>query len=120
MRYNAKEEDYEEVTVLDHLMLFTCLRIDFSTVPKGMYVYEVRHDDDQQGIPYEISNRISINFCGTLISNKPISLKKDAAGNNAFREISMDDWNYEGVDTTLQEYMETHPPEKDKGRHYER
>ena len=50
-RLNAMKETFEEVTVLDHPMIFTCARIDRDTVPKGLYVYEVRHDDDQQGDP---------------------------------------------------------------------
>ena len=37
-------EKFEDVTVLGHPMLFTCLRVDRDTVPQGMYMYEVRHD----------------------------------------------------------------------------
>lgn len=47
-------EKFEDVTVLGHPMLFTCLRVDRDTVPQGMYMYEVRHDDDQQGEPVNI------------------------------------------------------------------
>ena len=50
-------------------MLFTCLRVDRDTVPQGMYMYEVRHDDDQQGEPVQIANWIMVNHWGTLISN---------------------------------------------------
>lgn len=48
-------EKFEDVTVLGHPMLFTCLRVDRDTVPQGMYMYEVRHDDDQQGEPVQIA-----------------------------------------------------------------
>ena len=48
---DATKETFESVTVLDKPMLFTCARIDRDTVPKGMYLYEVRHDDDQRGDP---------------------------------------------------------------------
>ena len=53
MRYplDAMEETFEEVTVLDKPMLFTCARVDRSTVPKGMYLYEVRHDEEMRGDP---------------------------------------------------------------------
>lgn len=51
-------EKFEDVTVLGHPMLFTCLRVDRDTVPQGMYMYEVRHDDDQQGEPVQIANWI--------------------------------------------------------------
>ncbi|MCD7954277.1 MAG: hypothetical protein LUG93_00660 [Lachnospiraceae bacterium] len=116
-RSNAKEIDYEEVTVLDKPMLFTCLRVDRATVPKGMYCYEVRHDDEGRGDPCEIANWVMVNHWGTLISNQPIALKKNAASSNAYREIEPEkDWNYEGVDSTLQEYMEKHPPKKERNR----
>lgn len=62
-------EKFEDVTVLGHPMLFTCLRVDRDTVPQGMYMYEVRHDDDQQGEPVQIANWIMVNHWGTLISN---------------------------------------------------
>ena len=51
---DATKETFESVTVLDKPMLFTCARIDRDTVPKGMYLYEVRHDDDQRGDPVQI------------------------------------------------------------------
>lgn len=120
-RKNAMDEVYEEVTVFGKPMLFTCLRIDRDTVPKGMYLYEVRHDDDQQGDPVQIANWIMVNHWGTLISNQPIKLEKSPSVNNAYRDIDPEtDWNYEGVDSTLKEYMEKHPPKKEKNRNHER
>lgn len=120
-RKNAMDEVYEEVTVFGKPMLFTCLRIDRDTVPKGMYMYEVRHDDDQQGDPVQMANWIMVNHWGTLISNQPIKLEKSPTVNNAYRDIDPEtDWNYEGVDSTLKEYMEKHPPKKEKNRNHER
>ena len=55
MRVNAMTEQFEDVTVLGHPMIFTCLRVDRDTVPEGLYMYEVRHDDDQQGDPVPVS-----------------------------------------------------------------
>lgn len=73
-------EKFEDVTVLGHPMLFTCLRVDRDTVPQGMYMYEVRHDDDQQGEPVQIANWIMVNHWGTLISNRPIRLEPNRMG----------------------------------------
>lgn len=39
-RYNAMEESFEEITVLDKPALFTDIRIERDTVPKGLYLYE--------------------------------------------------------------------------------
>lgn len=120
-RKDAMDEVYEEVTVFGKPMLFTCLRIDRDTVPKGMYLYEVRHDDDQQGDPVQVANWIMVNHWGTLISNQPIKLEKSPSVNNAYRDIDPEtDWNYEGVDSTLKEYMEKYPPKKEKNRNHER
>ena len=52
MRVNAMTEQFEDVTVLGHPMIFTCLRVDRDTVPEGLYMYEVRHDDDSKATPY--------------------------------------------------------------------
>lgn len=104
-------EKFEDVTVLGHPMLFTCLRVDRDTVPQGMYMYEVRHDDDQQGEPVQIANWIVVNHWGTLISNRPIRLEPRPDGRNAYRDIDPEnDWNYEGTLTTVKEYMEKNPP----------
>ncbi len=68
-RLNAMNETFEMVTVLGKPMLFSCCRIDRSTIPKGLYMYEVRHDDDMRGDPVQIANWIMVNHWGTLISS---------------------------------------------------
>lgn len=115
MRYDAAKEEYEQVTVLGHTMLFTCGRIDRDTVPKGMYLYEVRHDDDGRGDPCEIAEKIMVNHWGTLITNRPIKLQIDERTGKGYREIDPEtDWSYEGVCATLSKYMKKHPPQKAK------
>ena len=66
MSVDARKERFELVEVFDRPMLFTCLRVDRNTVPKGLYLYEVRNDDDQCGIPVEIGRWIMVNHWGTL------------------------------------------------------
>lgn len=120
-RQDAMKEVFEEVTVLGKPMLFTCLRIDRSTVPKGLYLYEVRHDDDQRGDPVQIANWIMVNHWGTLISSEPLNLNSRKAANNAYLDIDPEnDWNYEGVEATVKEYMEQRPPKKEKRKDFER
>lgn len=120
-RQDAMREVFEEVTVLDKPMLFTCQRIDRSTIPKGLYMYEVRHDDDMRGDPVQIANWIMVNHWGTLISSEPLKLTPNGAVNNAYLDIDPEkDWNYEGVEATVAEYMERHPPKKEKQRDFER
>ena len=120
-RKNAMTGIYEEVTVLGKPMLFTDLRIDRATFPKGLYMYEVRYDDDNCGDPVQIANWVMVNHLGTLISREPLKLVPSKAVNNAYLDIDpKKDWNYEGTSSTLAEYMEKHPPKKEKRRDFER
>ena len=83
-------------------------------------MYEVRHDDDQQGNPVQIANWIMVNHWGTLITNKPIRLEPSERINNAYRDIDPEeDWNYEGSVATVKEYMEKNPPAAHKEKKHE-
>ena len=116
---DVMEETFENVTVLGHPMLFTCLRVDRKTVPEGLFLYEVRHDDDHQGEPVQIANWVMVNHWGTLISDRKIALEPNISGNNAYRDIDPEnDWNYEGTTAKVQDYMKDRPAEKNK--EYER
>lgn len=116
---DVRKENFEIITVFDRPMLFTCLRCDRKTLPKGMYLYEVRHDDDMQGIPCEIADHITVNHWGTLISNRPISLTERPDGQKPYRLINEEtDWNYEGEFCSLKEFMSRFPPKREKS--YER
>lgn len=111
MRANAMTETYENVTVFGHPMIFTCLRLDKTTVPAGYFVYEVRHDDFGEGDPAQIAKWVMVNHWGTIISNRPIALEPSQWNNNAIRDVDPEkDWNYEGEATTLQEYMSQYQP----------
>ena len=121
MSVNAMKETFEDVTVLGHPMLFVCARVERDTVPAGLYMYEVRHDDDCQGDPVQIANWIMVNHWGTLISNKQVRLEPSKNGNNAYRYINPEnDWNYEGIVTTVKEYMEKNPPAVHKEKENEK
>lgn len=63
-RVDALKEEYEWIEVFGEKVLFTVVRIDKKTVPEGVNCYEVRHDDEGQGIPCEIATDIWVNFFG--------------------------------------------------------
>lgn len=99
-RYNAMTEDFEEVTILDKPALFTPVRIDRSTVPKGYYLYEVRHDDDCQGDPVQIALNIYVNHWGSLITQDKIELP------DGFLDIAQDSFNYSAGDRrSMKDFM---------------
>ena len=67
MRYSAEELYYETVTMRGYKALFTNERIKQETVPEGWHLYEVRHDDECQGIPCGIAKGVLVNFWGSLL-----------------------------------------------------
>jgi len=70
-RYNAIEESFEEIELFGKPALFTPVRIDRNTVPKGLYLYEVRYDDEAGGDPVQIGRGILVNHYGTIITIEP-------------------------------------------------
>ena len=104
MKVDARTECYEAITIFDIPMIFTCLRIDRDTVPDGLFVYEIRHDDEE-GEPCQIARWILVNHYGSVLSTTPVELVESPICNNAYRDISEDDWNFEGYGLTLDEYL---------------
>ena len=45
-QYDASKQNYQEVTIMGKPALFTDFRIDRTTVPEGVYRYELRHGDE--------------------------------------------------------------------------
>ena len=78
MKINFNELNYETLyplTVkLDNGNIydgrFTDMRVDRTSIPKGLYAYDVR--DECDGGPGEIRSFILVNHMGTLITTAPI------------------------------------------------
>ena len=105
-RYDALSQSYDSMEIFDQPVMFFCGRIDRSTVPDGMFMYEIRHSDEDWGEPIQLGKSILINHYGTIISSKPIDIPPDG-----LREISAEDWGFtdEGI-TNLAEYAKKYPP----------
>ncbi len=73
-RENAMTAAFEEVSLLNQPALFTPQRIDRSTVPEGMCLYEIRHSDEDWGDPRELARGILVNYYGTILTREPIQL----------------------------------------------
>ena len=99
MQTNAMDETFQEITVLGKPALFCGGRIDRHTVPVGLYAYDVRHDDDQQGIPCQIAKYIMVNHWGTILCKSPFPLNEYGS---YYPENSM---NYLGTTVSLQDWM---------------
>ena len=110
MGVDARNTNFEIITLFGKEMLFTCARVDRDTVPKGMYAYDVR-DGGCDGNPCEIAKYVIVNHWGTVITNRPIKLEQPNPNWNPFRLIDCKkEWDYEGINSTLQEYMKRYPP----------
>lgn len=110
-RYNAMEETYTEIRVLGKPALFHDMRLDRNTVPKGLYLYEVRHDDEGWGDPVQIAKGILVNHFGSILTRERIKLSS-----NGYLDIEPEkDWDYCGGDCrTIQEFQEKYPPKREK------
>jgi len=107
-RANAMTETYEEVEVFQKPALFSCGRIDPSTVPEGYYLYELRHDDDCQGDIVQIARAILVNHWGSIIVRDEIKLPEDG-----YLDVDPDCMNYGAGDCrTMEEFMEKYGSEE--------
>ena len=117
-RANAKEEIYEGVEIFGYPMIFTDSRIDRNSVPEGMFMYEVRHEDIDWGNIAQLGKGILVNFFGTVISDREVDLPDKTEHGNAYREVDDEkDVNWLGTDVSLDEYMNRdRPKERDDER----
>lgn len=110
-RYDAGREHFSEIRVLGKPALFHDMRIDRSSMPKGLYLYEVRHDDDGFGDPVQIAKEILVNHFGSIITRTPIKLPAGGC-------LDIDpekDWDFGlGNSLTVKEFLEKYPSKDNK------
>ena len=87
MKVNAAEEDFELMELFGQTVLFTNMRVDRSTVPQDLYVYDVRHDDDCTGEICEIKPAVMVNHWGTIICKELLRWTKSGTANSLIRAI---------------------------------
>lgn len=97
IRRDATAMEFEITTLFDKRVLFSEFKIERTTVPKGLYMYEIRHANNDNHNPIEINGSVFINFYGTILSKDPIP-------GQAIN--SEEDFSYEGYLVTVREYME--------------
>lgn len=78
-------------------VLFTCARVDRDTIPQDLFCYDVRHDDECQGIACEVKPFVKINHWGTIISKTEIPLEEGSY-------YLSDGLNYLGDTMGIEEY----------------
>ncbi|MDD4808081.1 MAG: hypothetical protein PHU30_06280 [Oscillospiraceae bacterium] len=104
-RRDAKTDTYEKIELFGIEMLLTTARIDRSSVPEGLHLYELRHDDEDWCDPVQIGRGILVNFYGTVLSREPIELNADG-----FLDLDADAISYLDSGTTeLKDYIAQKP-----------
>lgn len=105
MRFDARNEDFELVELFEKKVLFCDCRIDRGSVPDGIYMYEIRHGDEDI-CPCELCDWVMVNFFGTILSKEPFHLEPYMNGKNAYRDIDWEnDWNMSGYAMKLVDYI---------------
>ena len=67
------DDEYELIEVAGHTALFTNDRITDANIPKGMYCYHLRHNDD--GEFFAIEKSVAVNHAGSIVTKESIDLK---------------------------------------------
>ena len=96
-KVNAKTEEYESFFILGQDALFTNARLDRTTIPEGLYAYDLR--DACDGNINELKDFVLVNHWGTVLVKEPI----DGADKGV--QIKPYDYNYIGDITTVDEFM---------------
>lgn len=95
--------NFELVIIFDKPVLFTCERIDRKDIPKGLFCYDIRNDDDCQGDMVQIKDYVLINHWGTVICQEPFDITQKCAGKvfTTIEGIDMNKNNYNYLDETM-------------------
>lgn len=100
------KDDYELIELFDQPALFTNNRITDADVPKGMYCYHLRHDDN--GESCTIEKRVAVNHAGSVVTKSPIDFGTD--GYISFTEDTSPD--FKGETMSLYEFREYIPDQE--------
>ena len=83
-KYNPNDAQKMIITLCDGRSItgefFDGMRINLNSIPKGKIWYQTRHNDDgDMATPVTIVERqgITVNFCGTLISDADLHLEAE-------------------------------------------
>ena len=102
MRYDAAKITYDDITLLGVPALFTEYRIDRTTIPSQLHLYEIRHEDEDWGRPCQLAKGILVNFYGSLLTRQPIELP-----DSGYLDFDAEDFRYPDVvgSTDLESFL---------------
>ena len=99
---DARNEIFEHIELFDSPAMFTNARVDRSTVPDGLFCYDVRGSDVDPGDLCVIENNVLVNHSGTIIGIEDYMLENGQAKYIATHI------NFLGDEITLDEFCKLH------------
>ena len=99
---DARNEIFEHIGLFDSPAMFTNARVDRSTVPDGLFCYDVRGSDDDPGALCVMENHVMVNHAGTVIGVVDYQLEK-----GGYKVIG-EGINFLGDEITLDEICKLH------------
>ena len=97
---NIENDDFELTAVCGKPALFSNEKLTESDIPKGLFVYHLRGDDN--GNFCAIEKNVSVNHSGSIVTSEPLELDENGV-------ITLDDnhsINFMGEDITFGQFME--------------
>jgi hypothetical protein len=102
------DDEYELVEIEDLPALFTNERITDADIPKGMYCYHIRHDDN--GNFCAIEKNVTVNHAGSIITKEPIEL-----GKQGYISLNQDNSpNFLGENMSIYMFREYNPGQSEE------
>lgn len=97
MLLDANEETFELVEIDGREVLFTNGRLDRTTVPEGLFCYDIRESEGFSSEPVSLEPYVTVNHWGTVLSKEEFTLN-----DGGFYPI--DDFNYMGEALSIEEF----------------
>ena len=99
---DARNEIFEHIELFDSPAMFTNARVKRSTVPNGLFCYDVRGSDVDPGDLCVIENNVLVNHSGTIIGVQDYMLENGQA------KFIATHINFLGDEITLDEFCKLH------------
>lgn len=71
---DARKEHYEAVEILGIPGLFTTLRVERATIPKGVYAYDMQTSEQDWSQPCLLARHITVEHFGTVLTASPVPI----------------------------------------------
>jgi len=104
---------FELIDFFGEPALFAEFKVDKSSVPQDLFLYEIKGDDWLPDKPWFVKENVTEHFIGCIICMHEISLDV-ASGDSKFKIISSKDIDFYGADITIEEFQKTVPQEYKK------